>query len=561
MIKLVGLYVLQAFLILGQGLSLAALLTGLWQGHSLLSQIYGLGGFIVCYLLRHGLTEIGNDWLDKYSANAAQNFRQQLLKKVFALGPVIVQREGTGNMVTLALDGIKEVENYIRLIYSKVISMMIIPVIILVVCFWLDWISGIVMLLVYPLIVLFMIILGYAAKAKADRQFAAFQILSNHFIDSLRGIDTLKYFGLSKKYSQSIYRSSERFRKSTMSVIKVAMLSTFALDFFTTLAIAILAVFLGLRLINGHLLLFPTLAILILAPEYFLPIRNFASDYHATLNGKNSFHAVRRILEMPLQKKPTVELHQWTGVDGLSFENVEFMYPQNGSELTNLDLTVKGNQKIGIIGMSGAGKTTLINLLSGFLAPTSGQITIQGKKVTTLDIHDWQKQILYIPQTPYIFADTLKNNIAFYTPNVSEDKIKEAIHVVGLDDLVAELPQGLGTMIGSGHRALSGGQAQRIALARAFLDPERRVMIFDEPTAHLDIETELELKKRMLPLMENRLVFFATHRLHWMKQMDYILVLKNGKLIEQGTYQQLLDEHGYFTELMDQTRGKEITHE
>ena len=211
--------------------------------------------------------------------------------------------------------------------------------------------------------------------------------------------------------------------------------------------------------------------------------------------------------------------------------------------------------------MSGAGKTTLINLLSGFLAPTSGQITIQGKKVTTLDIHDWQKQILYIPQTPYIFADTLKNNIAFYTPNVSEDKIKEAIHVVGLDNLVAELPQGLGTMIGSGHRALSGGQAQRIALARAFLDPERRVMIFDEPTAHLDIETELELKKRMLPLMENRLVFFATHRLHWMKQMDYILVLKNGKLIEQGTYQQLLDEHGYFTELMDQTRGKEITHE
>lgn len=561
MIKLVGLYVLQAFLILGQGLSLAALLTGLWQGHSLLSQIYGLGGFIVCYLLRHGLTEIGNDWLDKYSANAAQNFRQQLLKKVFALGPVIVQREGTGNMVTLALDGIKEVENYIRLIYSKVISMMIIPVIILVVCFWLDWISGIVMLLVYPLIVLFMIILGYAAKAKADRQFAAFQILSNHFIDSLRGIDTLKYFGLSKKYSQSIYRSSERFRKSTMNVIKVAMLSTFALDFFTTLAIAILAVFLGLRLINGHLLLFPALAILILAPEYFLPIRNFASDYHATLNGKNSFHAVRRILEMPLPKRPTVELHQWTGDDELSFKNVEFMYPQNGSELTNLDLTVKGNRKIGIIGMSGAGKTTLINLLSGFLAPTSGQITIQEKKVTTLDIYDWQKQILYIPQTPYIFADTLKNNIAFYTPNVSEDKIKEAIHVVGLDNLVDELPQGLETMIGSGHRALSGGQAQRIALARAFLDPERRVMIFDEPTAHLDIETELELKKRMLPLMENRLVFFATHRLHWMKQMDYILVLKNGELIEQGTYQQLLDEHGYFTELMDQTRGKEITHE
>ncbi len=560
MIRLVGLYVLQAFLIFGQGLSLAALLTGLWQGHTLLSQVYWLIGFIVCYLLRHGLTEVGNGWLDRYSSVAAQNFRQQLLKKVFELGPVIVQREGTGNMVTLALDGIKEVENYIQLIYSKVISMMIIPVLLLIACFWLDWISGVVMLLVYPLIVLFMIILGYAAKAKADRQFAAFQVLSNHFIDSLRGIDTLKYFGLSKRYSRSIYRSSEQFRKSTMSVIKVAMLSTFALDFFTTLAIAVLAVFLGLRLINGHLLLFPALAILILAPEYFLPIRNFASDYHATLNGKNSFHAVLKILNMPLPKKPVVKLHQWSDNDQLIFDDIKFTYPHEGSELANLNLTVKGYQKIGIIGMSGAGKTTLINLLSGFLAPTTGKINIQGQEVATLDINNWQKQILYIPQTPYIFADTLKNNIAFYTPDVSEDRIKEAIHVVGLDDLVAELPQGLLTMIGSGHRALSGGQAQRIALARAFLDPSRKVMIFDEPTAHLDIETELELKKRMIPLMENRLVFFATHRLHWMKQMDHILVLKNGKLIEQGTYQQLLDKQGYFVELMNQTKGKETAH-
>lgn len=561
MMKLVGLYVLQAFLILGQGLSLAALLTGLWQGHSLVSRLPWLLGFVVCYLLRHALTELGNSWLDKYSRTAAQNFRQQLLKKVFELGPTIVQREGTGNMVTLALDGIKEVENYIHLIYSKVISMMIIPMLILLVCFVLDWISGIVMLLIYPLIVLFMIILGYAAKAKADRQFAAFQVLSNHFIDSLRGIDTLKYFGLSKKYSQSIYRSSERFRKSTMSVIKVAMLSTFALDFFTTLAIAILAVFLGLRLINGHLLLFPALAILILAPEYFLPIRNFASDYHATLNGKNSFHAVLRIIKMSLPQQPAVSLHPWTATDKLTLKDVKFVYPHQGSELTGLDLTISGNQKVGIIGMSGAGKTTLINLLSGFLAPTAGQIEIQGQPVTTLNIKDWQRQILYIPQAPYIFADTLKNNIAFYTPDVTLERIKEAVHVVGLDDLVAELPQGLETMIGNGHRALSGGQAQRIALARAFLDPHRRVMIFDEPTAHLDIETELELKTRMLPLMDHRLIFFATHRLHWMKQMDYILVLKDGQLVEQGTYQQLLDHHGYFTELMNQTRGKEPTHE
>lgn len=561
MIRLVGLYVLQAFIILGQCLCLAALLTGLWQGHSLISQGYWLGGFIVCYLFRHGLTEIANAWLDKYSQDAGRNFRQQLLRKMFELGPAVVQQEGTGQMVTLALDGIKEVENYIQLIYSKVVSMMVIPVIILIVAFYLDWISGVVMLLVYPLIVLFMIILGYAAKAKADRQFAAFQVLSNHFIDSLRGIDTLKYFGLSKRYSRSIYRSSERFRKSTMSVIRVAMLSTFALDFFTTLSIAILAVFLGLRLINGHLLLFPALSVLILAPEYFLPIRNFASDYHATLNGKNSFHAVWKILQMPLAKRPDVKLHRWQADDELKLSDVEFAYPHEGSKLTGLDLKVIGYQKIGIIGMSGAGKTTLINLLSGFLTPTKGQIEIQGHTVESLNIADWQKQLLYIPQNPYIFADTLKNNIAFYTPQVSEEQVKAAVHVVGLDDLVKELPAGLETVIGNGHRALSGGQAQRIALARAFLDPSRRVMIFDEPTAHLDIETELELKQRMLPLMDQRLVFFATHRLHWMKQMDYILVLKDGQLIEQGTCQQLLAAKGYFNDLMHSAKGKEASDE
>lgn len=561
MVKLVGLYVLQAFLILGQGLGLAKVLTGLWQGHSLTSQLLWLAIFVVCYLLRHGLTEVANSWLDTYARVSAQDFRKRLLKKTFELGPAIVQREGTGNMVTLALDGISEVENYIHLIYSKVISMMIIPVILLIVCFFLDWISGIIMLLVYPLIVLFMIILGYAAKAKADRQFAAFQLLSNHFIDSLRGIDTLKYLGLSKRYSRSIYRSSERFRKSTMSVIKVAMMSTFALDFFTTLAIAVLAVFLGMRLIDGHLLLFPALAILILAPEYFLPIRNFASDYHATLNGKNSFHAVLRIINMPLPKRPQVALHSWTADDSLTLENVKFAYGDGEDELKSIDLTVTGTKKVGIIGMSGAGKTTLINLLSGFTAPNGGTISIQGHQVDTLNIKDWQKQILYIPQTPYLFTDTLRNNIAFYTPNVSGEQIQQAVHVVGLDHLVAELPQGLDTMIGNGHRALSGGQAQRIALARAFLDSSRKVMIFDEPTAHLDIETELELKDRMLPLMANRLVFFATHRLHWMKQMDYILVLKNGQLVEQGTYQQLLAEQGYFTELINQMKGRGLNHE
>lgn len=554
MVKLVGLYVLQAFLILGQALGLAMLLTNLWQGHPLASQWQWLLLFAGCFTARHLTNWLEQARLDSYARHCADQLRQQLLKRLFTLGPVLINREGTGNMVTLALDGISEVETYINLLFSKFVSMMVIPILLLIVCLYLDWVSGLVMLAIYPLIILFMIILGYAAKAKADRQYANFQMLSNHFIDSLRGIDTLKYFGISKQYSKSIFRSSEQFRRSTMSVIRVAMLSTFALDFFTTLAIAILAVFLGPRLIDGHLLLFPALAILILAPEYFMPIRNFANDYHATLNGKNSFHAVYRILKMAEPQRPQVQLHSWLPNDQLKLTGVSYQYP-SGSQLKPLNLTLTGYQKVGIIGMSGAGKTTLINLLAGFLAPTAGQFNVQGTMTNSMNISDWQQQILYIPQHPYIFEDTLRNNIAFYTPDVSDRQVEKAVHVVGLDNLVATLPAGLSTVIGQGHRPLSGGQAQRIALARAFLDQKRKIMILDEPTAHLDIETELELKERMLPLMKDRLVLLATHRLHWLNQMDHVIVLNHGRLVEQGDYQTLLEQNGYLTKLIRQMRG------
>ena len=221
-----------------------------------------------------------------------------------------------------------------------------------------------------------------------------------------------------------------------------------------------------------------------------------------------------------------------------------------------MSVRLSGYQKVGIIGMSGSGKTTLINLLAGFLTPEQGKLQLQGQASTTMNIADWQHQITYIPQSPYVFTASLRDNVAFYTPGVSDEEVKDAIHVVGLDDLLADLPEGLDSMIGGGKRALSGGQAQRIALARAFLDRKRRVMIFDEPTAHLDIETELDLKERMLPLMENRLVFFATHRLHWMPKMDYILVMDHGQLVEQGTYQELLAQNGYFTKLIQQTKGE-----
>ena len=554
MVKLAGLTFLQALLIIGQALFLSATLTNLWLGKSLSSQVVNIVGFSLCFLFRQGIDLLNSKILDDYARKSAKDMRKKLIENLFVLGPEVVQQQGTGNLVTLTLDGIFQVENYIKLLLSKMIGMLLIPVLILIVAFWMDLTSGIIMLLVYPLIVLFMIILGFAAKAKADQQFTTFQRLSNHFIDSLRGIDTLKYFGLSRRYSRSVYRSSENFRKSTMQTLRVAMLSTFALDFFTTLSIAVLAVFLGLRLIDQEMALFYALSILILAPEYFLPIRNFANDYHATLNGKNSFHAIAELIHSPAPKKEEVELTLWQNKDQFQLNDVSFAYDEQ-NKLAPLSFAASGYQKVGIIGMSGSGKTTLINLISGFFTPNSGTFKVQGHELADLNAAAWRKQVLYIPQTPYVFSDTLRNNIAFYTPDVSDEKIWQAIKVVGLEKLVAELPDGLETQIGSGKRALSGGQAQRIALARAFLDQKRKIMIFDEPTAHLDIETELELKEKMMPLMENKLVFFATHRLHWMHQMDHILVMDEGRLVEQGTYAELLAKNGYFCKLLKEMRG------
>lgn len=554
---LAGLSFLQALFIIGQAYGLARAITGLWEGRPLEEQWGWILLFFCSFIARQAVIYFRSKRLDDYSYQQAADLRDQLLEKLFRVGPQIAQQQGTGNVTTMVLEGINQVENYLKLILAKIMNMSIIPWVILALVFYLDWESGLVLLLVFPLIIIFMIILGYAAQSKAEKQYRTFQLLSNHFIDSLRGIDTLKLFGVSKKYGKSIFASSERFRKATMASLKVGILSTFALDFFTTLSIAVVAVLLGLRLINEGILLFPALTILILAPEYFLPIRDFSSDYHATLDGKNAMTAVTEILHQPEAQVPAVTVPRWQEDAQLTIDQLAFSYEEKAA-LTDINLNVTGFKKIGIIGLSGSGKSTLINTLSGFLVPDSGEISLGGAKTTAFRQASWQEQLIYIPQNPYIYRLTLQENVAFYQPTATKEAVLKAIEVAGLTELLAELPQGLDTMLGEGERHLSGGQAQRIALARAFLDQQRKILLFDEPTAHLDIETEVALKERMLPLMENRLVFFATHRLHWMEEMDEIIVMDQGKIVEQGTLAQLQQKQGAFTELVNGMRREQL---
>lgn len=549
---------IQAIAIIGQGRFLSVAITDLWGGHQLTAIGMVIVWFMLAYLLRQVMGVAKQYVLAPFADKTTASLQTQLTQKYAALGPRTVANQGTGKSVTLAVEGIDQVHDYLTLVLVKLFDMSITPWLILLYIATINFKQAVFLFVIYPVIVIFMIVLGLAAQAKADREYETFNRLSNHFVDSLRGLTTLKQLGLAKQYAQNIYDVSEDHRKATMSTLKIAILSTFALDFFTTLSIAVVALFLGLGLMDGATHLLPALTILVLAPEYFLPIRNFANDYHATLNGKNALADIMTLLEQPVAPETNRYVRQsqrWQATDTLTLEQVSFSYPNaDRPALQQINLTLTGHAKVALVGTSGSGKSTLLNLLGGFLVG-DGDVKINEQALPHLQQRQWQEQIQVLPQHPYIFHDTLRANLAFYAPDQRDEDLIAVLQQVGLADWFASLPDGLDTLIGEGAMQTSGGQAQRIGLARIMLDEERRVLLLDEPTAHLDIETEALLKETMLPVFDNRLVIFATHRLHWLRQMDWIIVMRDGQIAEQGTLADLIANNGYFVTLQAAMRG------
>jgi ATP-binding cassette subfamily C protein CydD len=580
MLLLALLSALQGVAIVAQAYGLTLSLVAIWRQRPVSSLPVPVGIFVCAFAARQ-LCEVAKQRVSTgYADGVVTGLRPRVQRKLFSLGPISMARRGTGANVTMLIDGMDQTTTYIQTIMPKITDMTIVPVIVLAVVWSRSWLSGLVLLLVLPMLLFFMVILGLAARDKADRQYGEFRALNNRFVDTILGLPTLKMLGVDKAYEKEIHGVSERFRTRTMGVIRVAMASTFALDFFTTLSIAIVAVFLGTSLINGTISLFPSLLSLILAPEYFLPIRQFGSDYHVTLNGKNALNDIMTVLDTPEPARDDrLSWSGWGQSSSLSLSHVDFAYEPHesvsapardgmghdsrsndvaGAALRDVSLDLHGYETVAIVGRSGAGKSTLINLLAGFIIAQHGGIVLDGQRIDRLNSDAWQGHISYIPQQPYIFHGTIADNIRFYDRHADDSRVRSAASQAGLDGWLRSLPRGMDTPIGEGNRAISGGQAQRIALARAVLDESRTILLLDEPTAHLDIETEYDLKSTLLPVMRNRLVLLATHRLHWLDSVDRVVVLDRGSVVQAGAPCDLVGRGGALDALMEQMGANHI---
>lgn len=569
-----GLTVAQSVCILFQAYLLADIVASLFDGATVGSVTKRMGLFILVFMIRSGLVLIKQKLAFRFAENTGKDSRRRLLEALFRRGPKFARSEGTGKLVTLALEGVSQLRVFLEMYVPRMVSTAIIPTITLIYIFTKDRVSGLILLVTMPVLIIFMILLGLAARKKMDKQWESYRILSNHFVDTLRGLETLKFLGQSKNHKKTISRVSDQYRKATVSTLRIAFLSSFALDFFTMLSIASVAVGLGLRLVDGRMDLTTALIVLILAPEYFLPVREMGADFHATLNGQTAANDIEAIIDGAqgdganaavsasgeggttastgaLSAMPSAK------VEGIAIEllDIGVHYAEDDVyALREVTFRAKGPLKVGIVGESGAGKSTLIDILAGFQQPTSGTVTVNGAEIGSLSQADWLLRTTFIPQNPYIFNRTLAENIRFYRPEATEAELRLAVQAAGLEGLATELPGGLEEQIGGGGRPLSGGQEQRVALARAFLS-ERPILLLDEPTAHLDIETESELKETMLKLFEQKLVFLATHRLHWMPDMDLVLVMDKGRVAEMGTHESLMRQQGVYSRLIASQMG------
>ncbi|MEI6846766.1 MAG: thiol reductant ABC exporter subunit CydD [Chlorobiaceae bacterium] len=473
----------------------------------------------------------------------------RLIKTVGTLGPVYTKSVQSGRLSTTLLKGVEALDAYYSQYIPQIFFALFTPLLIVFAIFPSDALSAAILIGTAPLIPFFMIMIGKTASAMTEKQWLTMSRMSGYFLDVLQGLPTLKLFAQSKKQRKTIEESGESFREATMRVLKIAFLSSLTLELVGTIGTAIIAVGIGLRIMKGQLAFQPALFVLLLTPDFYLPLRQLGTKFHAGMEGVSASKEIFAILEQPTsahsQKNEPIEQKTF-GIHPILFTDVSYTYP--GATIPALDsinAIIPAGKTTAIIGPSGAGKSTLINLLLRFQEPCNGQITINSNPIHNIPLDQWHKEISWVPQHPYLFNATLKENILLAKPDASVAELSAALDKTGLSSFVSELPDALETMIGEQGARLSGGEAQRVALARAFLK-NAPLLVLDEPTSHTDPELEASLRSSIHELMKDRTTIIIAHRLETIMSAEQIIVVTQGKITQTGTHDELIKTGGFY---------------
>jgi len=555
LLQVVALGLAGGLLLIGQAGLLASLADAVILHSATLAGLWPLlWGLLAVFLLRAVLIWAAERTAFAAAARVKLDLRRRLFAQLQRLGPARLAGASSGELSSALLDNVEALEGYYARFLPQMALAALLPLTILVFVLPADWFSGLVLVLTAPLIPIFMALIGKGAETLNQRQWRRLAILSARLLDGIQGLTTLKLFNASRREAQVIARLSEDYRHSTMAVLRVAFLSSLTLEFFASVSIAVVAVFIGFRLLGalgwGPIDFRVGFFVLLLAPEFFQPLRNLATQYHARMEAIGAAERLVEILEQPFAEPvasprpvpPGERFH-------IAFERVSFAYEPGRAALEELSLEVQPGQRVALVGPSGAGKSTVVSLLLGFLVPDGGVIRINGEPLSEIDLAAWRSQLAWVPQRPRIFHGSLRENILLGRPDADEAALRRAARLARADEFIERLDQGYDTQVGERGQGLSGGQAQRIALARAFLR-DAPLVLLDEATASLDAESEDLVQAGIDELARGRTLVVIAHRLSTVRDADQILVLDHGRLVEQGDHHTLLARQGLYAGLV-----------